>query len=207
MAQSSHTLLSRLSRWSAELLLVFLGAYAAFWLTNYQQHRESERRHQQILAALEDYVRDIVDSAKTEGEREDRRVANFRGALNAGEMPSLVPLSMLSDYNPGDIANLLQAGGFELLDIQTITALRKAESTLRLALGKAANNQKFSENLIVPNLGKDRNFFYDPATKQLEALFASYPNMLQSTVDSIHNVEKAYAELLTQIQAERHRHR
>lgn len=207
MTQSSHTPLSRLSRWSAELLLVFLGAYAAFWLTNYQQHREHVKRHQQILAALQDYVRDIVDSAKIEGERESQRVASFRRALDAGEMPSLTPLSMQSDYNPGDIANLLQAGGFELLDIQTITALRKAESTLRLALGKATNNQKFSENLIVPNLGKDPIFFYDPATKKLKPPFAGYPDMLQSTVASIYKVDKAYNELLTQIQAERQRHR
>jgi hypothetical protein len=38
------SLLSRLSHWAAELLLVFLGAYAAFWLTNYQQHRADVHR-------------------------------------------------------------------------------------------------------------------------------------------------------------------
>lgn len=31
--------LLRLGYWAAELLLVFVGAYAAFWLTNYQQHQ------------------------------------------------------------------------------------------------------------------------------------------------------------------------
>ena len=35
-----RSLLSRISRWTAELILVFVGVYAAFWLNKYQQHRQ-----------------------------------------------------------------------------------------------------------------------------------------------------------------------
>ena len=34
-----RSLLSRIGRWTAELVLVFVGVYAAFWLNNYQQRR------------------------------------------------------------------------------------------------------------------------------------------------------------------------
>jgi len=36
---------SRLGRWFAELVLVFMGVYAAFWLNNYQQHQQDIKRH------------------------------------------------------------------------------------------------------------------------------------------------------------------
>jgi uracil-DNA glycosylase len=36
--------LPRLGHWAAQVLLVFLGAYAAFWLNNYQEHQQEARR-------------------------------------------------------------------------------------------------------------------------------------------------------------------
>lgn len=47
----------QLGRWLAELLLVFLGAYAAVWLTGYQQHQQDAKRRDQILASLEQQAR------------------------------------------------------------------------------------------------------------------------------------------------------
>ena len=57
--------LSRVGRWAAELLLVFVGVYAAFWLNNYQQHRQDAERRDQILASLEQQLREGIASGKT----------------------------------------------------------------------------------------------------------------------------------------------
>jgi len=39
---------------------VFVGVYAAFWLNNYQQHRQDAERRDQILASLEqEFLRGI----------------------------------------------------------------------------------------------------------------------------------------------------
>src|SRR5260370_37673490 len=108
-----HSMLARLGRWLAELILVFVGVYAAFWLNNYQQQREQAKRRDQILAYLEQRLQDGIDSAKTEGAKEDRQVADFQRSLNAGAMPLLHPFAFSTDYNPGDVATLLQAGGIE----------------------------------------------------------------------------------------------
>jgi hypothetical protein len=59
--------------------------------------------------------------------------------------------------------------------------------------------------LIWPNLDQDISFFYDPATKQLRKRFADYPEILEDTAKFFHDLEKAKRELLTQIQAERHK--
>src|SRR5436305_7589770 len=81
--------LSRFGRWMAELLLVFVGVYAAFWLNNYQQHQQDAERRDRILASIERTLRDGIESNKTNRAEQERETAEFRRALDAGEMPPL----------------------------------------------------------------------------------------------------------------------
>ena len=119
-----RSLLSRLGRWTAELVLVFVGVYAAFWLNNYQQHRQDAERRDRILASLEEQLRRGIDSGKLNRAKEEQEATEFRRGLDAGEMPPLRPFVFTTDYSPGDFATLLQSGGVQLLDVKTLTALR-----------------------------------------------------------------------------------
>jgi hypothetical protein len=196
-------LLSRLGHWAAELLLVFLGAYAAFWLTNYQQHRADVRRHDQLLAYLEQLMTAGIESSKEDAAKEDQQVAEFRRALAAGEMPPLQPFSFTTDYSASDTTSLLQSGGYDVLDTKTLTALRELEQTIRWGLDRTAHYQKLSDELIMPHLDDDISYFYDPITKQLRKRFSKYPEMLEDTAKFFHDLEKAKRQLLIQIQVER----
>ena len=186
--------------------MVFLGAYAAFWLTNYQQHRADVRRHDQILAWLEQRMTEGLEATKQEAIQHDRLAAEFRRALAAGEMPPLSPFSFTADYSASDTASVLQAGGYEVLDLKTLSALRESESTIRQGLDRMTHYQKLSDELIWPNLDQDISFFYDPATKKLRKRFADYPQILDDTANFFHDLEKAKRNLLVQIQAERQKH-
>ncbi len=150
---------TQLGRWLAELLLVFLGAYAAFWLTGYQQHQQDAKRRDQILASLEQQARENIKDAGTGSARQAKRIADFESAPAAGEMPPLQPLSFSSDYNAGDVSALLQAGALDVLDVKTIVALRKAELAIRAGLSRMAHDERLSDQLIVPNLDEDVSFF------------------------------------------------
>ena len=99
------------------------------------------------------------------------------------------------------------AGGIQLLDLQTLTALRNDESVIRWGLSRMARYQKLSDELIVPNLDQDISFFYDPATKKLRKRFEIYPEALQATVKFANDLEHTHTELLKRIQAERQIHR
>jgi hypothetical protein len=200
-----HSRLSRFGRWAAELLLVFVGVYAAFWLNNYQQHRQDAERRDRILASLEQELRRGIESGKIAGAKEEQQAAKFRRALGAGEMPPLHPFVFTTDYSPGDIATLLQSGGVELLDVKTLVALRELESVIRWGLSHMAHYQKLSDELIVPNLDQDISFFYDPAAKKLRKRFEIYPQALEATVKFAHDLERTKTELLKQIRAERQR--
>ena len=194
---------ARFGRWVAELLLVFTGVYAAFWLNNYQQHRQDADRRDQILASFEQQLRKGIESGKINRAKEERVAADFRRALEAGEMPPLAPFVFTTDYNPGDFATMLQAGGIQLLDLETLTALRNDESVIRWGLSRLQRYQKLSDELIVPNLDQNISFFYDPATKKLRKRFEIYPEALQATVKFARDLERTHTELLKQIQAER----
>ncbi len=198
--------LSRAGRWVAELVLVFVGVYAAFWLNSYQQHQQEAKRRDQIMASLEQQLRESIESGKTAGAKEDRQAAEFQRALDAGQMPPLRPFVFTTDYNPGDIATLLQSGGVELLDLKTLATLRGVESVIRWGLSRMARYQKLSDELIVPNLDQDISFFCDPTTKRLRRRFEIYPEALQATGTFAHDLERTQTELLRQIQVERQRH-
>ena len=200
-----RSLVSRIGRWMAELVLVFVGVYAAFWLNNYQQHREDAGRRDQILAALEQQLREGIESGKINRAKQEQKAAEFRRALGAGEMPPLEPFVFTTDYSPTDWATILQSGGVQLLDVQTLMAVRNDESVIRWGLSRMARYQQLSDALIVPNLDQDISFFYDPATKKLRKRFEIYPQALEATVKFANELERSNSELLKRIQAERQR--
>ena len=201
--ERSH--LSRLGRWAAELLLVFVGVYAAFWLNNYQQHEQDAERRDQILASIERTLSGGIESNKVNRVEQQLEATESRRALDAGGMPPLRPFVFTTDYSPGDFAAILQAGGVQLLDLETLNALRNDESVIRWGLSRMARYTKLSDELIVPNLDQDVSFFYDPATKKLRRRFEMYPEALDARVKFADDLERTHTKLLKQIQAERQR--
>ena len=122
-------------------------------------------------------------------------------------MPPLQPFVFITDYSPSDWATMLQSGGVQLLDVQTLMAVRNDESVIRWGLSGMARYQKLSDELIVPNLDQDISFFYDPATKKLRKRFEIYPEALEAKVKFANDLERTHTELLKRIQAERQRNR
>jgi hypothetical protein len=202
-----RSLLSRVGRWTAELVLVFVGVYAAFWLNNYQQHQQEAERRDQILAALGQQLSKGIESGKINRAKQQQKAAEFRRALDAGEMPPLQPFVFITDYSPIDWATMLQSGGVQLLEVQTLMAVRNDESVIRWGLSRMAWYQKLSDELIVPNLDQDISFFYDPATKKLRKRFEIYPDALEANVQFANELERTHTELLKRIQAERQQNR
>jgi hypothetical protein len=195
---------SHLGGWVAELVLVFVGVYAAFWLNSYQQRQQDAERRDRILASIEQTLREGIESSKINRAKEQEpEAAEFRRALDAGEMPPLRPFIFITDYSASDLAVMLQSGGVQLLDVQTLRALRNDESVIRWGLARMARYQKLSDELIVPNLDQDTSFFYDPGTKKLRKRFEIYPEALKARVKLANELERTHAELLKQIQAER----
>ena len=78
MEDKGKTFRARLVRWTAELVLVFFGVYAAFWLNNYQQHQQEAKRRDQILASLERTLREGIESGKINAAKEEQQAEEFQ---------------------------------------------------------------------------------------------------------------------------------
>jgi hypothetical protein len=78
------TLQERLAYWTAEVVLVFVGVSAAFWLNNYQQHDQEAKRRDQILAALERTLEEGIASGKVNAVRAERELAEFQRRFSSG---------------------------------------------------------------------------------------------------------------------------
>jgi hypothetical protein len=194
---------SRAVHWFAELALVFIGVYGAFWLNSYQERQHEAQRRDRILAALEDSVGKSQKSYEAAAQQQDGIAAEFRRKLDAGEMPPLGMFLFSSGYSATDAATLLQSGGLELLDPRTISAVRNAESVARTGNSEMQQIQTLSNELIAPNLDQDISFFYDPATRRLRKRFAAYPEALLRAADFLHNLASAHQQLLKRLRAER----
>jgi hypothetical protein len=193
---------AKVGRWLAELLLVFIGVYAAFWLSAFQQHQQQARQRDQILASLERQLREGVENTKAQGAKAAEERHQFQQALESGQRPKLRRFTFTTDYNPGDIATILQAGGIELLDVKTLTTLREFESVVRWGLSRMAHYQKLSDELIAPSLGQGSSFFYEE-NGRLRERFDIYPEALQARLDFFNELKEKQTQLLTQIQSER----
>ena len=194
---------ARARRWLAELLLVFIGVYAAFWLSDFQQGQQRARQRDQILASLERQLQEGVENTKAQAAKAAEGKRQFQQALESGQRPKLRRFTFTTDYNPGDIATILQAGGIELLDVKTLTTLREFESVVRWGLSRMAHYQKLSDELIAPNLGQDSSFFYEENGRQLQERFNIYPEALQAELDFFNELQQKQTQLLGQIQSER----
>jgi hypothetical protein len=194
---------AKVGRWLAELLLVFIGVYAAFWLNDFQQGQQRARQRDQILASLERQLEEGVENTKAQAAKAAAEKREFQQAIESSQRPKLRRFTFTTDYNPGDIAAILQSGGIELLDVKTLTTLREFESVVRWGLSRMAHYQKLSDELIAPNLGQDSSFFYEENGRQLRERFDIYPEALQAKLDFFNELQQKQAQLLSQIQSER----
>jgi hypothetical protein len=132
MEDKRRTFSGRLVRWAVELVLVFIGVYAAFWLNNYQLHRQEAKRCDQILASIERTLHDGIKSGKINAAEQEQEAAEFQRALDAAEMPPLHPFVFTTDYIRAILARCFKPAG---LSCSTWKPSPRCATTNRLSAG------------------------------------------------------------------------
>ena len=182
-----------------ELLVVFLGVYAAFLLNRFESDRRDGKRRHQILDALERETRVSVEETADAITQNEPLLANFERGLAAGEMPGLGVSMNSSGYSATDDATLLQAGGLELLDVQTIELLRAVNSMQRSSVEARHNQFELSLAVLTNHESSD---FYDPATRQLKKRYEWWPYMQRQSINDAKAILAAEKALLSHLQIE-----
>jgi len=189
-----------------EVVIVFIGVYAAFVFNAHQIRNQDQQRRHQILIYLKKQATTSAEKLRQVTLGYDERMNAFLTQLKRGEMPEISPISWASNYNANEMNWILHGGGLELLDIATIAQLKEVDSAASTGLSTMAHYQQLSDQLIVPHLGEGRGFFYDPGTKQLRQEYTLYPDILKEGSRVLHDLLEKTDQLVAQLRTEEARH-
>jgi len=189
-----------------EVIIVFIGVYAAFVFNAHQIRKQDQQRRHQILIYLEKQATTSAEKLRQVTLSYDERMNVFLTQLARGEMPEISPISWATNYNANETNWILHGGGLELLDIATIAQLKEVDSAASTGLSTMAHYQQLSDQLIVPHLGEGRGFFYDPGTKQLRQEYTLYPEIVKEGSSVLHDLLKKTDQLVAQLRIEQARH-
>src|SRR5439155_7148193 len=159
------------------------GVYAAFWLSNYQQHRQ--------------------DAERRERGTRSRGVSARAGCRRHAAAASV---RFHDRLQPGRLRHAASIRRHPAPRVGNPHRAAQRRIGYPLGLSRMARYQKLSDELIMPNLDQNISFFYDPVTKKLRKRFEIYPEALQATVKFANELERTHTELLKRIQAERQYH-
>jgi len=168
-------------RLAFELVVVFVGVYAAFALSEWEARREAEERRAQIQQALVQEIRDIVRNVRNATEWASHAVAAYDSAFAAGQTPALVPLIEPIRVQPHMWQATLESGGLDLLDVRTIYQISEFYNGLNAGFEQLAQLRGLSESVLIPNLGNGTSEFYDGAGRlrpKYNWYFAGLQNLL-----------------------------
>ena len=199
--------LKRIAEWMVDLVIVFVGVYAAFVLNAYESHREQSDRREQLLTWLDDYCRESEANLENERTLIEEALTDFNRRLNNGEMPELAYVNINSSYDSTFSLSFFQAGAGELLGVGTLRQLRAVDKDSILAAEDIKHFQELSTSVLVPQLNHERTFFYDPSSRKLLPQYAWYPMAFQDMVDYCNKIQPEIDELRKRINEERKRNR
>jgi len=156
-----------LRRLAVEILVGFVGVYAAFALSAYKERIDAVDRRHQLKRALIREIIPLVDVSKRNVGSYKAALARFDSAVAAGARPTprpfVEPLGLGMDVWEGT----KQAGGLNLIDVPTFVRLSQFYNSWSTMVAYYAQLRDLSVTVILPNVGRDPDVFYDPKTGAL----------------------------------------
>lgn len=186
-------------RWGAELLIVFVGVYAAFQLSELEERRRARAQRAQIEQALIREIDEITIRTRRAAESLPAIVASYEARIAGGEMPPLHPLIEPLDVRSHMWEATLQSGGVNLLDVPTLYRISVFYNGLSMAFVQLDQLRHLSETVLIPNLGRGSDEFYDPTTKQLRPKYQWYLAGLRRTAELAAETTRLGDELLADL--------
>ncbi len=167
-----------LSRIALEIVIGFIGVYAAFALTAYKEQRDLVGRRHQIKRALIAEIRPIVELARSNGPSYLTHLQRFDSTVNAGH-PIPRPFTESIGITDHVWEATKQAGGLNLIDVPTFVALSEFYNMNSNMFAQYAQLRDFSLTEILPRLGAGPRAFYEPGTQTLRPSFVIYRSALR----------------------------
>lgn len=180
---------SQAGRLLLELLVVFVGVYAAFALSTWQEAQRDQARQRQILQALRSHVAWVHTDVERMHPRIDAELSAFLEEMEAGSMPELEPIELAGgEIGSGLWEALLQSGGLDVLNTSTIELMHKYFGALKYGATRLDDARAQTRLQLYPNLGRGPSAFYDVATGELRPEYGWYPSALRQMRGNVRTI-------------------
>jgi hypothetical protein len=188
-----------LLRLTLELLVVFIGVYAAFALSEHRAQRESAERRDQLQLALIREIEGVTENTRRAAESAPRGLAALDSMIAAGERPPLQPMLEPVRFESHMWEATLQSGGLELFPVPLVYRMSEFYNHLNMGFEQLAQLRSLSETVLVPHLGEGPDEFYDPATGRLRPKYHWYPQGIRNLGSVAAQITEAGDALLDEL--------
>jgi hypothetical protein len=150
-----------------EMLIGFVGVYAAFALSAYKERRDLTDRRHQVKRALIRELQPLVENARRNAGAYGTMLASFDSSVKAGKKP--IPHAFIEPLGLGMhvFEATKQAGGMNLIDVPTFVRLSDFYNAWSEAAVFYGQLRDLSVNVILPNVDRGPDAFYDARTGAL----------------------------------------
>jgi len=165
----------------AELVFVFLGLYGAFLLERMHDNDMDLLRKKQILQALVDEFDNYEDELSSASHSLDEGYGiPFFTAYSSGEkpFPTPIPFGGMGSVNTGIWEAMLQSGGIEVLEVGMIQKVQGFFKKLQDLLDLYSRFERLSESMILPQMDREVEYFYESDSSELRNKYKWYVNSL-----------------------------
>lgn len=165
----------------AELVFVFLGMYGAFLLERMHDDDMDLLRKRQILQALVDEFEDYeTELGSASSSLDEAYGVPFFTAYGAGEkpFPTPIPYGGMGSVNTGIWEAMLQSGGIEVLEVEVIQKVQVFFKKLQDLLDLYSRFERLTEQMILPEMDQEVNYFYQTEGSELRDKYKWYVNSL-----------------------------
>lgn len=156
-----------------ELVVVFVGLYAAFAVSEYQARRQADERREQLRLALVREISDITENVKNGADGMASALAFYDAQLESGGTPALQPLIEAIDVRAHMWEATIASGGIDLFDVSTVFELSAFYNELNAGFAQIDQLRELSQTILIPNLDKGIEEFYS-APGRLRAKYGWY---------------------------------
>ena len=183
----------------AELLVVFIGVYAAFIFDNYRTNKQSEYRKQQIYTALKEEFTFSSEGMKQAAPLLDSIVTKIKNEYEEGKMSKPSRFHFVIGIRTDIWEAVLKSGALELIDVKLVFQLSNYYSFIRFAAEECKNFDRLIQQYIIPNTGKNIEEFYIIKTKKIKGKYSWYLESLDNMNIYMSRVQKMTDSLLVEI--------
>lgn len=157
----------RLGRLALELVIVFIGVYAAFALNSYRERQRDDARRLAILEALQTFNRQFGPEVRRADSLLTLQLDALEQRIADGERPRLQPLEFYGGFSAGMWESMLSAGGLDVLSPELILAAEAFNTQMRGLADLMDRVEARNTHLLIPRLDEPPEAFYDPETGRL----------------------------------------